>query len=136
MHGTDGLISAGVDIGVGLLKPLGLKKQNVLILGSYFCAKMDAIKDISARENVQELMQRVKQLLWLAQAVAKRILTPQSAQKNPCPEYFPISLQQETGRPSEPELVFLYNNPELIQMAWGVIEYGCSIAETLSELPT
>jgi len=26
MHGTDGLISAGVDIGVGLLKPLGLKK--------------------------------------------------------------------------------------------------------------
>ena len=87
---TGGLISVGVYIGVGLLKSLGLKKWNVLILGSYFCAKMDAIKDISARENIQELMQRIRQLLWLALVVAKRIVPPQSPQRNSCPEYFPI----------------------------------------------
>lgn len=89
VHGTGGLISADVDIGVGLLKPLDLKKWNVLILGSYFCAKMDAIKDIPARENVQELMQRIRQLLWLAPAVAKsehREILAQSISPSSCSE--------------------------------------------------
>lgn len=52
------LICAGVNIVVGPWKPLVgfIRKLNALMLSSYFCPKLDALRDAFAREITQEPM--------------------------------------------------------------------------------
>lgn len=65
------LICAGVNIVVGPLKPLVgfIRKRNALMLGSYFCPKLDALRDISAREITQKPMQKFGWQLQRAQSL-------------------------------------------------------------------